>query len=374
MNTFVRVDDEVLVRVVQQARKRLVFVAPGVRPKVAEALARSMEVVTSDSMHIVLDVDSEVCRLGYGDIKGLECLQAAATRHGQTVNHHPGIRIGLLIADDTTLIYSPTPLLIEAESSQPDKPNAIVLRLGLPQEIADACAVGEEKHATLEVGKDPINLGKVEIVKQDLKEKPAKPFNLARIERVFNSMLHYVEFRIEDYRLTTRAIHLNPKLFGVRNEEIVRRLTNRYFIFRDSDALTVEIPQFNEEGKDLTGDPKVEFGPHEIDLERNRIKDRFIIEAREYGLLILRRHVDEFEKAIALLKKKLEAYKNAVLSLVGKRTDEIVDELLKALTESLKKNPPDHWRSRIVTGHFKTGHLWALANQPGNIHNFKNQS
>ena len=44
---------------------------------------------------------------------------------------------------------------------------------------------------------------------------------------------------------------------------------------------------------------------------------------------------------------------------------------------------PDAWKiqygldptqKHAVTGHFKTGHLWALANQPGNIHNFKNQS
>jgi len=37
-----------------------------------------------------------------------------------TLNHNPGISIGLLIADDVTLIYNPTPLLIEAGSGQPD--------------------------------------------------------------------------------------------------------------------------------------------------------------------------------------------------------------------------------------------------------------
>jgi hypothetical protein len=36
----------------------------------------------------------------------------------------PGIRIGLLIANDTTLVYAPTPLLIAEPSN---KPNAIRL-------------------------------------------------------------------------------------------------------------------------------------------------------------------------------------------------------------------------------------------------------
>jgi len=85
-----------------------VFIAPGIRAPVAMALARAMEIVPTGAVHLVLDVDAEVCRLGYGDkdFKGMEILQAEAEKHGVTVNHHPGIRIGLLIADDTTLIYS----------------------------------------------------------------------------------------------------------------------------------------------------------------------------------------------------------------------------------------------------------------------------
>jgi len=83
--------------------RRLVFVAPGVQLKVACALADAMDMITLESLHIVLDVDSEVSRLGYGDMAGLELLQTAAAQHGLTVHHHPGIRIGLLIADDTRL-------------------------------------------------------------------------------------------------------------------------------------------------------------------------------------------------------------------------------------------------------------------------------
>lgn len=350
MNTFTSVDDSVLQEVIGRARQRLVFIAPGIRPSVATALARAMAVVPTDSIHMVFDVDAEVCRLGYGDkdFKGMDILQAAATKHGLTVNHQPGIRIGLVIADDTTLIYSPTPELIETESRQPNKPNAICLDHALPQQLAMACAMGPEKHGTLEIGKDPISPAAIAEVKRDLAERPPKEFNIARIERVFNSLLHYVEFRIENYQLTSRSVTLNSKLFGVKNAEVVRRLTNRYHLFIATETLTVDIPAFDEDGKKMPDKPPQKFGPRSIDFERKRIKKRFIMEAGDRGLIILRKDVQEFEKQLKVLEAKIDAYKNAVQSVIKKQTAEIVAELFAALKEGLKANPPDHWRSLFL--------------------------
>lgn len=347
--TFTNVDDRVLCEVISRARQRLVFVAPGIRPLVAEVLAAAMEVVPVTAIHLVLDVDAEVCRLGYGDkdFKGMETLQAAAANHNLTVNHHPGIRIGLLIADETTLIYSPTPELIETESRQPEKPNAIVLHNELPPSLANACAVGVDGFATVEVGMDPINKQTVEAVKFDLKDRPPKEFNVARIERVFSSMLQYVELNIEDYKLTSRSLLLNSKLFGVRDVEVVRRMTNRYHLFSETDALTVEIPHIGEDAKADSKKTTEKFGPLSIDRERNRIKKKFVIEAGRFGSLIFLRKVPDFEKEIQVLKAKIVEYQKAVQKQIESRIQEIVDELLKALRERLKDAPPDHWHSRL---------------------------
>jgi hypothetical protein len=342
MNTFTSVDDSVLIQTVGQARQRLVFIAPGLRPPVANALVAAMQVLPADSIHLVLDVDAEVCRLGYGDkdFEGVRILQAAAQIHGLTVNHHPGIRIGLLIADDLTLVYSPTPELIEAESRQPDKPNAICLRSELPAQLANACAIGTEGHATLEVGHEPIAQKQIDAVKLDLAERPPKEFNVARIERVFNSMLHFVELEIKDYKLEARSVSLDAKLFGVQNSEVVSRLRNRYRIFADTDALDVEIPAFDEEGKPLNDQPKLKFGARSIDAERKQIKKRFIMEAGAFGLVMLRKDVAAFEKKLTVLKARIAAYKAAVQDIIKKRTNEIVSELLNAL-RYLGEEPTD---------------------------------
>ncbi len=351
MKTFTSVDDRVLQEVIGLARQRLVFIAPGIRMPVAKALVGAMSVVPNDSIHLIFDVDAEVCRLGYGDpdFKGMELLQTAAAKHGLTVNHHPGIRIGLVIADDTTLIYSPTPELIETESRQPDKPNAICLNAQLPLQLANACAIGEEEHATLEVGMEPIQPNEIAEIKRDLEERPPKEFNVARIERVFNSMLHYVELRIEGYRLTSRSLSLNPKLFGVKNANVVRRLSNRYHLFAETDALEVEIPLFDENAMPKPSGDKEKFGPCSIDSERKRIKERFIMEAGDFGLIILRKDVEEFEKELKVLEAKIAAYKTAVRDVIKQRTDQIADELYAALREQLKANPPDYWRSQFIT-------------------------
>ena len=348
--TFTNVDDKVLCEIIAHARQRLVFVAPGIRPPVAQALTAAMSLVPGPAIHLVLDVDAEVCRLGYGDkdFKGMQILQAAAAKHNLTVNHHPGIRIGLLIADDTTLIYSPTLELIEAESHLPDKPNAIILQNELPPQLADACAVGSRGFATLEIGLDPIDNRAVEAVKQDLQDRPPKEFNVARIERVFSSMLQYVELTIEDYKLTRRSLLLNPELFGVRDVEVVRRLTNRYHLFSETDALMVDIPHIDQTAKPDPKKPKEKFGPLSIDRERNLIKKRFVIEAGRYGTLILRRNVPDFERELKVLEAKISAYRLAVQKKIEMRTQEIVDELLAALFERLKAAPPDHWHSRFL--------------------------
>ncbi len=56
--TFTSVDDTVLKNVIQQAQRRLVFIAPGVRMPVAQALVNTMDVLPAEAIHLVLDVDA----------------------------------------------------------------------------------------------------------------------------------------------------------------------------------------------------------------------------------------------------------------------------------------------------------------------------
>lgn len=343
--TFLSLDPSTLSTLIESARRRLVFISPGIHADVIKSLAKAICSVPTDNIHIVLDVDAEVCRLGYGAIEGLESIQKFAMEHGVTINHHPGIRIGVVIADDTTVIFAPTPLLIEAGSTSPeDKPNAIWLNQCVPLELADACAIGERGFAALEVGKDPISPEIVNMVKEDLRMNPPKKFDIARIEHVFNSKLQFVELEIKDYRLQSQSIKLDPDLFGIKDQAVAKRFTGKYQIFSSEDDLTIDIPYLDDQGNPEGPESTESFSPASIDQERKAISDYFFISAGRMGMLVLRSNKADFEQRLAILKKKIAYYKEAIADTILKRKESIAESLFRAIKPQLVANPPSKMR------------------------------
>ena len=108
-------DEAKIVSILTSARRRWLYMAPGITQPIVEAMDALWARLGGASGSVILDLDPEVYRLGYGTLEGLQQLQEAATRHGTLIcRHQDGIRIGLVISDDHTLIFTPTPLLIEA--------------------------------------------------------------------------------------------------------------------------------------------------------------------------------------------------------------------------------------------------------------------
>ena len=92
--TFQTVTDNFLITLIRNARNRLVFIAPGVRKKVAEALVEAaFRIGNSGVVNYILDVDSEVCRLGYGEIDGIKLLRETPGFNGNILNAQPGVRV-----------------------------------------------------------------------------------------------------------------------------------------------------------------------------------------------------------------------------------------------------------------------------------------
>jgi hypothetical protein len=169
--TVTKIDDAALISIIRKVQRRLVFIAPGTTLNVAKAIQEQWQQLGSQSVNVILDVDPEVCRLGYGTLDALKLLQETATQLGVFVHHQPGIRIGLVIADDTTLIFAPIPLLIEAGptssppdpasaslpievgSSQPNYPNAIRLDF-VPPTVAKEVGLGDRGVLDQTVGQD----------------------------------------------------------------------------------------------------------------------------------------------------------------------------------------------------------------------------
>ncbi|MCX7312466.1 MAG: hypothetical protein NTV56_12290 [Alphaproteobacteria bacterium] len=125
--TFAVASDEALVGLISRARKRLVVIAPALTQAVADALSRRFDDLGQLNVTVILDSDPEVYRLGFGDEPALETIRAASASSMFDLREQPGVRIGIVISDDTTMVYSPVSKNIEAGSTSVEKPNAIVL-------------------------------------------------------------------------------------------------------------------------------------------------------------------------------------------------------------------------------------------------------
>ena len=67
--------DENIIRLIQQAQQRIVFIAPGISGAVAKALGERLHEQGQMSFTVILDADHEVCRLGLGSLEGLTLLK-----------------------------------------------------------------------------------------------------------------------------------------------------------------------------------------------------------------------------------------------------------------------------------------------------------
>lgn len=344
--TFTNVDDKVLVELISRATQRVMFVAPGLRKAVADVLADAVRRLPG-RVTVIMDVDAEVCRMGYGDEAGLITIKAAAEQAGSRLDHHQGVRIGLLIADDTTMIYSPVPLLIEAGSKIPDKPNAILLNGSVPAAIEAACGLGADGFGARQVGMDFVDQAQVEAVKQELKATPPKQFNLARIERVFNSELHFVELEFLDYRLRAKKVRLGVELSGLGDHYLRERVESTFKPFDDADFLTLSIQKLDAKGEPV-GNEKELFGPQAIEDERSQIKKEMLFDIPHFGVVIRRADKPDFEKRLEPLKKRLKGYTKTLTENIGSHLEKAQEKLKASLLDVVTQNPPPAWRKFMV--------------------------
>src|ERR1700722_16024688 len=140
---IIAASDKVLCDLIARSTNRLIVLAPAVSMVVASTICTKWKQLGGHRVNVILDLDPEVFRLGYGEFDGLKLLESAAAELGTMIQRQPGIRIGLIVSDTTTMVYAPTPALIEAGPSSPDSPNAVVFE-GEPPEMQRDLGHGED--------------------------------------------------------------------------------------------------------------------------------------------------------------------------------------------------------------------------------------
>lgn len=105
---FISLDEPLVIRLIESAMNHVVFVAPSISLKVATALVERTKKNPILNVDVVLDPDTRSLRLGYGELGGLNTLH----KNGIEIRFQPELRIGVLVVDDRSWIFAPTPEII----------------------------------------------------------------------------------------------------------------------------------------------------------------------------------------------------------------------------------------------------------------------
>ena len=335
--SILSIDEAFVRRRMAEVRSRLVYIAPGVTKTVAEGLieaSRRQDV----SLTVVVDPDEDVYRIGYGDPDGLKLLHEAIDGGALRIMKLPGLRIGLLVADDSLLFWAPTPRAVEAERTE-HQPNALMLAVDVPQSRSKVLLPDPGG----DVAGDATTLDAEEVssVLAKLAENPPAPFDLARKTRVFSTRFQFVECEVRGAEWTSRRIRLSSLLLNADlPDELHDILDTQIRPYRAAADLKLEVPlavdgrpAFERDGSRM----RVLAAQSDIMHQWEATRARYLRNVKGFGWLIRRDQLAAFRAEVQVFEETLRAWVDAFKEYHEKSEDEFLDSIVKPLQGRLSR-------------------------------------
>lgn len=306
------------------ARRRLVVIAPGLSESVAKAIIKKWHEIGRDAVQVVLDPDPEVCRLGLGDLAALKMLHETAERIGGRIHQQQGLRVGVIVTDETTTVYSPTPRLIEAGGQPGERLNA--LRFDTP--ILDPAGTTTDCDLrSIDLHPELMTPADVQKTTQDLEANPPVKFDLARKVRVFNARFEFVEFELHGLFLSRKRVSIPSDLMGLAKNPKAQKLLRSSF-------------QLIDENSEISGD--------RVTRLKQFIADSYLITLPGHGTVIRRDKKADFQVAVKALERYVHRFQRRLKKKLQGAIEANREVLISALLPSVAKNPPARWKKCIA--------------------------
>lgn len=341
MNTFCAVNDPFLARLISEARQRIVYIAPGLHHPVAKAIAdRFMELDQLD-VTLVLDASEDVCRIGFGEITALQLLHKMSGQAGFYIRNQPGLRVGVLIVDEQTVIWAPTPRAVEEapaswddeNGAASDAPNGMVLGSAVAEQIALAtCADGADGDlGRAEIGVEAITPLQVEAVAQALADNPPIPIDLQRLTRVFSTKLQFVELEARGGNFSRRKLSLSSDQMNADASAHLRSFLDSGFRpFSDFKDRPIMVPVFinGQQAFDSQQKPIEEpVSEARLNRERSDIEAEYLYDITGFGALIEKARKAELLNRVDAFKVRMNAHATGMREVIQKELDQIIDDV-----------------------------------------------
>jgi hypothetical protein len=302
------------------AQKRLLVVSPGLTEEVAQAVASKWMELGPEAVRIVLDPDPDICRLGYGDMSAIQLLHKTAAELGTNVFEQGGIRIGIVLTDETTTIFAPTPRLVESGGAPGERMNAI--RFELPASSGATQFGPEIDIETLDLHVQPLTEKTVAEAAANLRNDPPLKFDVTQKIRVFNTLFEFVELELNGMSLGKKKVNIPSELLGLAGDQEDRDLLNSTCNLIDATS--------DLSGKDLM-------------KARQKIDDDYLTSLSGYGKVILRSNKEDFLKKIEEFRARIDDHKKKVEQKLEEEIEAKRQKLLDGLLPAVVANPPKSW-------------------------------
>lgn len=310
-------DERHIIAYLMRAREKIRFVGPGMLIGPAQVVANLWPKLGPRAIEIVLDADSDPCRLGYCDGEALRILSDAASEMGVQIQWQPGIRLCVLEVDQEQFIFAPTPRLVEGPR-------------GSSAELEFSLAQGESLErriiAPSNSGPRPLDESTVLDVTYELHSNPPQPFDLARQVRVLSTQIQFVEFHLQGGALSRKRVPVPPDLLGLGSDPITQELLRASFRLLTAEDET--------SGQSLT-------------VKKEEIEREFLITIPNYGKVILRSNRADFDDAVNELEEDIHEFRQSAESKLEEALQRNCAELIARLLPAAKANLPTRWRSRL---------------------------
>ena len=341
MSIFQSIQDKDVVRRIQEAKTRLVYVAPGVSAAIGEALESHLANPSGIQLIVVLDGDEECCRLGYCEASALEKLNSAAAQAGISIRHQTGLRLGLLMADDEVLIWTPTPLMFEAPRTA-NEPNGLILTPATTKALPEALGIDPATTGKqAEIGVAPLEASEVAKVVDAIKAAPPAPFDLSRLSRVFSARFQFIETVLRGAELTKREMRLDSLIVNSDAPDELRALLHTTIQPFSTDAdKTIDVPvlvngelAYNKNGDPLTK-PTTQA---DIRSYWNELSNRYIINLPGFGKIIRQTDKTNFEAGKRDFETVLTAWVEGFQKLVKGEHDQRVTGIVHLIEKRMQQ-------------------------------------
>lgn len=340
MSTFLAVNDELLISQINQAKARVIYIAPGISKALASCFCLVLSKLHQLNVTVILDPSDEVCRIGYGEFDGLKELHDHSKSSHFALRSQIGIRTGILIVDDQVLVWTPTPLSIEEHPHADKTANGVMLGRNPGEQIALAIAAEGTDTAIedAEIAIEAVTDSDVAATQIELKKNPPVPVDLARATKVFNSKFQFIELEMKNVKLSKRQFKVPTQLLNADAKvELQTILDTKLKALDDIRFVEIEVPEYGDDGSESYDSNKKQklclVSEAKMERRRKTLEKSYLYHLAGYGSIIEKEKVEAFKKIIQAYKIQLEKYSLGIKEHITTEGDKLVGQVINLIKE-----------------------------------------